>query len=175
MCTLSLSNSESYSLSANILLADNWSAAVGDYGVMRVQPSTGSMVTTTVAGTTEYMDPDYLRGGVVSEKTDVYSFGVVSGGAGAIYSLVTCFIQVLFELLLGAAARGPICYHGNIENTDIVTFVEGFEDEVSTVIVGVWPVGVAKAVWDLAEQCIEERALRPSSNEVSPSLPLSLH
>ena len=142
---------------------------------MRVQPSAGSMVTTTVAGTTEYMDPDYLRGGVVSEKTDVYSFGVVSGGAGAIYSLVTCFIQVLFELLLGAAARGPICYHGNIENTDIVTFVEGFEDEVSTVIIGVWPVGVAKAVWDLAEQCIEERALRPSSNEVSPSLSLSLH
>ena len=45
---------------------------------MRVQPATGTMVTTTVAGTPEYMDPDYLRGGVVSEKTDVYSFGVVS-------------------------------------------------------------------------------------------------
>ena len=64
--------------SANILLAEDWTASLGDYGVLRAQPSSATMVTTTVAGTTEYMDLDYLRGGVVSAKTDVYSFGVVS-------------------------------------------------------------------------------------------------
>ena len=64
--------------SANILVAENWSVALGDYGVLRVQPSAGTMITTTVAGTQEYMDYDYVTSGVVSEKTDIYSFGVVS-------------------------------------------------------------------------------------------------
>lgn len=64
--------------SANILLCEDWSAALGDYGVLRVQPSAGTMVTTTVAGTSVYMAPEYIKGGAVSEKIDVYSFGVVS-------------------------------------------------------------------------------------------------
>ena len=59
-------------------MSENWSAALGDYGVLRIQPSAGAMVTTTVAGTPEYMDPEYIKGGTISEKTDVYSFGVVS-------------------------------------------------------------------------------------------------
>lgn len=63
--------------SANILLSQDWSAALGDYGVLRIQPSAGTMMTTTVAGTPEYMDPEYIKGGVISEKTDIYSFGVV--------------------------------------------------------------------------------------------------
>lgn len=63
--------------SANILMSMDWSAALGDYGVLRIQPSAGAMMTSTVAGTPEYMDPEYIKSGLISEKTDVYSFGVV--------------------------------------------------------------------------------------------------
>lgn len=64
--------------SANILLHEDWSAALGDYGVLRAQSSSGTVVTTTVAGTSVYMAPEYSKGGALSEKIDVYSFGVVS-------------------------------------------------------------------------------------------------
>lgn len=64
--------------SANILLCEDWAAALGDYGVLRVQPSSGTTMTTTVAGTSVYMAPEYSKSGSVSEKIDVYSFGVVS-------------------------------------------------------------------------------------------------
>ena len=46
--------------------------------MLRFQPSSGTAVTTTVAGTLIYMPPEYKRGGVVTEKNDVFSFGVVS-------------------------------------------------------------------------------------------------
>ena len=59
-------------------MGEDWTAGLGDYGVLRVQTSSGTMVTTTVAGTQEYMDYDYVTSGIVSDKTDVYSFGVVS-------------------------------------------------------------------------------------------------
>ena len=65
--------------SANVLLREDWGAVLGDYGVVRVQPSSGTAVTTTVAGTPVYMAPEYTRGGIVTVKNDVYSFGVVSG------------------------------------------------------------------------------------------------
>lgn len=51
---------------------------LGDYGVLRFQPSSGTAVTTTVAGTLIYMAPEYKRGGTVSDKIDIFSFGVVS-------------------------------------------------------------------------------------------------
>lgn len=51
---------------------------LGDYGVLRFQPSSGTAVTTTVAGTLIYMAPEYKRGGTVTDKIDIFSFGVVS-------------------------------------------------------------------------------------------------
>lgn len=73
---------------------------------------------------------------------------------------------MLFELLLGTPASGPICCHGNVENTDIITFVEGYEEEVCSILIGQWPEGVGQALWSLAEQCVEERSARPTSTEV---------
>jgi interleukin-1 receptor-associated kinase 4 len=141
--------------SGNILLCEDWSAALGDYGVLRVQPSASTVVTTTVAGTSVYMAPEYIKGGAVSEKIDVYSFGVV-----------------LFELLLGATAHGPVpCNHDNSEGTDVVTFVEDFEGKVSSVLIGGWLDDVGEGVWSLAERCINgKRKKRPTSTEVHTAL-----
>ena len=157
--------------SANILVTEEWSAALGDYGVLRTQPTSGTMVTTTVAGTTEYMDPDYIRGGAISEKTDIYSFGVVSVTMGTTRAVMSLLQQVLFELLLGVTACGPVTvnHHDNIDGTDIVSFVEDFEGTVSSVLIGEWPDKVGQIMWRLAECCIDgNRRKRPDSNEVSP-------
>lgn len=51
--------------------------------MLRAQPSSATVVTTTVAGTSVYMAPEYSKGGTLSEKIDVYSFGVVGIGVVA--------------------------------------------------------------------------------------------
>ncbi|CAN7988907.1 unnamed protein product, partial [Ixodes hexagonus] len=61
--------------SANVLLDEQWSAKLGDFGLTRVLP--GNVTTVTeVVGTTVYMAPEAFRG-VVSPEMDTYSFGVV--------------------------------------------------------------------------------------------------
>lgn len=54
----------------------------------------------------------------------------------------------------------------------MVTFVEDFEGEVSSVSVGDWLEDVAERLWSLAERCINgKRKKRPTSTEVGCQLP----
>ncbi|KAL1212399.1 putative LRR receptor-like serine/threonine-protein kinase [Cardamine amara subsp. amara] len=62
----------------NILLNELYQAKLADFGLSRSSPVDGeSYVSTIVAGTPGYLDPEYYRTNLLSEKTDVYSFGVV--------------------------------------------------------------------------------------------------
>ncbi|CAM0902719.1 unnamed protein product [Alopecurus aequalis] len=60
----------------NMLVDKNWSVKVGDFGLSRFKATT-FISSKSVAGTPEWMAPEFLRGEPSNEKCDVYSFGVI--------------------------------------------------------------------------------------------------
>ncbi|KAG8066223.1 hypothetical protein GUJ93_ZPchr0004g39278 [Zizania palustris] len=60
----------------NMLVDKNWSVKVGDFGLSRFKANT-FVSSKSVAGTPEWMAPEFLRGEPSNEKCDVYSFGVI--------------------------------------------------------------------------------------------------
>ncbi|KAI4355558.1 hypothetical protein L6164_004318 [Bauhinia variegata] len=62
----------------NILLTETLHAKLADFGLSKSFPTDGGThVSTVVAGTPGYLDPEYYISNRLTEKSDIYSFGVV--------------------------------------------------------------------------------------------------
>ncbi|KAG9157083.1 hypothetical protein Leryth_009109 [Lithospermum erythrorhizon] len=61
----------------NVLLDDNFSAKVSDFGLAKLMNREQSFVFTTMRGTRGYLAPEWITSYAISEKSDVYSYGML--------------------------------------------------------------------------------------------------
>ncbi|XP_020203349.1 wall-associated receptor kinase-like 18 isoform X2 [Cajanus cajan] len=144
---------------SNILLDENFTVKVADFGLSRSLPDHVTHVSTIPVGTRAYMDPDYYESGRVSDKSDVFSFGVV-----------------LFELI---SSNPP----GSMVGTDYVTLAQFakrkiLNQELNAVVdPSFWLASdknmmeMVTAVAELAFQCVQcPKEFRPSMKQVLETL-----
>ncbi|XP_062110369.1 cysteine-rich receptor-like protein kinase 3 [Humulus lupulus] len=62
---------------SNIMLDDDLTPKIADFGLARLFPEDKTHISTAIAGTLGYMAPEYIVRGKLSEKADVYSFGIL--------------------------------------------------------------------------------------------------
>ncbi|BAU02750.1 hypothetical protein LR48_Vigan10g027200 [Vigna angularis] len=144
---------------SNILLDENFTVKVADFGFSRSLPDHVTHVTTIPVGTRAYIDPDYYISGRVSNKSDVYSFGVV------LFELISSIHPSLVagtdnETLAQFAKRKIL----NNELNEIVdeSFSCGSDKNILEMI---------SAVAELAFQCVQcPKEFRPSMKQVLETL-----
>ncbi|KAJ6391740.1 hypothetical protein OIU77_025663 [Salix suchowensis] len=118
--------------SNNILLDENHTAKVSDFGSSRLVPLDQAQISTMVQGTLGYLDPEYMLTSQLTEKSDVYSFGVVlvellTGKKPLSFerpeeerSLAMLFLSALKEDRLFQILEDCIAKEGNVEQVDKV-------------------------------------------------------
>uniref|UniRef100_I1PZF9 Protein kinase domain-containing protein n=1 Tax=Oryza glaberrima TaxID=4538 RepID=I1PZF9_ORYGL len=147
--------------SLNILLDDNYTVKVTDFGASRWLPKEAVQLMTMVQGTLGYLDPEYLQERKLTEKSDVYSFGVV-----------------LLELITGKTAI--YCHNGEDEKDKSLaaSFLRAMEEERVESILDASLTGASmealpllQEVAKLGSMCLSARGEeRPSMAEVADRL-----
>ncbi|KAL3748808.1 hypothetical protein ACJRO7_009962 [Eucalyptus globulus] len=144
----------------NILLDENFSVKVADFGLSRLFPFNVTHVSTAPQGTPGYVDPEYRQCYQLTEKSDVYSFGVV------LMELISSLPAVditrhRHEINLSALAINKIQSHALHELVDPNL---GFDTDYRTG-------EMITAVAELGFQCLEPgHDMRPSMEEVLKTL-----
>ena len=142
---------------ANILLDDNFTAKVSDFGASRLIPHDQTELKTLVQGTFGYMDPEYFHTSQLTEKSDVYSFGVV------LAELLTGRMALSFNM--PESDRNLAKYFVSAVNDDRLFQI--LEDH----IVNEGNIKLLKEVANIAKSCLSLRGEdRPSMKEVAMEL-----
>ncbi|KAL9390720.1 hypothetical protein Peur_014640 [Populus x canadensis] len=148
--------------SANILLDECLNAKVGDFGLSKPMDNSELILATTqVKGTMGYIDPEYQKTLLLTEKSDVYGFGVV-----------------LLELVSG---RKPL-ERGKYLVAEVSSSLDRKKDLYSlhelldpSIGLDTKPKGLDKIV-DLAMKCVQEKGSdRPTMGEVVKEIENILH
>ncbi|XP_047337338.1 LEAF RUST 10 DISEASE-RESISTANCE LOCUS RECEPTOR-LIKE PROTEIN KINASE-like 1.2 [Impatiens glandulifera] len=140
----------------NILLDQNFSVKVADFGLSRLFPTDVTHVSTAPQGTPGYVDPEYHQCYQLTNKSDVYSFGVV------LVELISSKPAVditrhRHEINLSAMAINKIQGKALHELVDVTL---GFESDYKVMT-------MITRVAELAFMCLQDsRDLRPTMDEV---------
>uniref|UniRef100_A0A1J3GLH7 Wall-associated receptor kinase-like 9 n=1 Tax=Noccaea caerulescens TaxID=107243 RepID=A0A1J3GLH7_NOCCA len=143
--------------STNIMLDEKYRAKVSDFGTSRSVTIDHTHLTTVVAGTVGYVDPEYFQSSQFTDKSDVYSFGVV-----------------LVEIITG---EKPVSFLRSEENRTLATyFILTMKeckvlDVIDARIKDSCNVEQVTAVANLARRCLNLNGKkRPNMREVSKEL-----
>ncbi|XP_058069659.1 wall-associated receptor kinase-like 1 [Magnolia sinica] len=143
--------------SSNILLDENYTAKVSDFGISRLVPLDQTQIPTLVQGTLGYLDPEYFQTSQLTAKSDVYSFGVV-----------------LVELLTG---QKPVSFERSREDSNLAMYFlsslkrKDFSDFLDDNLLREGTVEQLRAVSELARKCLLIRGdKRPTMKEVAQEL-----
>ena len=142
---------------SNILLDEDYTAKVSDFGASAMAPTDQAQLVTLVQGTCGYLDPEYMRTCKLTDKSDVYSFGVV------LLELLTCrkalnleeleeekYLSSQFLLVLGE---------------------DRLEEILDEQVKGEQSFELLEQVAELAKQCLEMTGdKRPSMRQVAEEL-----
>ncbi|KAL6858854.1 hypothetical protein ACP4OV_017856 [Aristida adscensionis] len=143
--------------SPNILIDENYTAKISDFGASTLAPTDEAQFVTFVQGTYGYLDPEYMQTSKLTSKSDVYSFGVV------LLELLTCRKAVNLQALEEEK---------NLSSHFLITMSENRFDEIlDTQIIGEQSIELIEMVAELAKQCLEMASeKRPSMREVAEEL-----
>ncbi|WJX11894.1 Receptor-like serine/threonine-protein kinase ale2 [Trifolium repens] len=145
---------------SNVLLEDDFTPKVSDFGLAREATEGSHPVPTRVMGTFGYVAPEYAMTGHLLVKSDVYSYGVV-----------------LLELLTG---RKPVDMSQPVGEENLVVWArpllksrEGLERLVDPTLAGTYDFDEMAKVAAIASTCVNlEVTRRPFMGEVVQALKL---
>ncbi|KAL6127250.1 hypothetical protein ACLB2K_075291 [Fragaria x ananassa] len=147
---------------SNILLDENCTAKVSDFGASKLVPEDeNTQMATLVQGTLGYLDPEYLQSHALTEKSDVYSFGVV------LVELITSQVAISNKKL-EAEKNLANCFLKSVadNNLDQILDHEIIKEESCE---------IAEQVAHLAKRCLSLKGEdRPTMEEVETELKVIL-
>ncbi|CAN6250431.1 unnamed protein product [Urochloa humidicola] len=118
--------------SANILLTNNLTAKISDFGASRSISIDETGILTGIQGTHGYLDPEYYYTSRLTEKSDVYSFGVIlaelltrikpvfSSHSSEFLSLASHFVSLKRDDCLWDILDPQIVEEGEPEDVEVV-------------------------------------------------------
>ncbi|KAJ0805468.1 putative protein kinase RLK-Pelle-WAK family [Helianthus annuus] len=143
---------------SNILMSDDFTAKVSDFGISTFVPPGKTHLSTFVKGTVGYVDPEYFRTCKLTEKSDVYSFGVV------LVELLTRTDIRSLEIPLTIYAGAAAYFASLLEQNALVQVLDDQlkRDEYTEVV---------KSLAKLAISCLDlEWKTRPTMEEIKQEL-----